>query len=50
VEIIKILLGTAMSVDLTDGDESTPLHVSDKCGNLEVTKAFDEKGVLLHNV
>jgi len=40
VEIIKILLGKEMCVDLTNGYDSTPVHVSAEFGNLEAMKNF----------
>ena len=44
VEIITILLDKVMCVDLTNWYESTSLHVSAECGNLEVTKTLVERG------
>ena len=41
--IIKILLEEGMCVDLRNGDDSTPLHLSAACGNLEATDAFVER-------
>ena len=38
-----------MSVDVTKGDDSAPLHVSSKCSNLEATKIFVERGAALNN-
>jgi len=38
VEIIKLLLDKGMSVNLTNTDDTTPLHISAKCGRLEATK------------
>ena len=42
MEIIKILLDTGMSVDLTNAEDSTPLHFLASEGNLEATKALFE--------
>jgi ankyrin repeat protein len=49
VEIVKILLGKGMSVDLTNAEDSTPLHLLALIGNLEATKALCERGVPLNN-
>jgi ankyrin repeat protein len=49
VEIIKILLDKGMSVDMTNADDSIPLHFSAKNGNLEATKALVERGAALNN-
>jgi len=40
VEIIKTLLDKGMSVELTNATDSTPLHFSAHCGNLEATNAL----------
>ena len=34
---------------LTNGDDSTPLHVSAKCGSLEANKVLFERGAALNN-
>ena len=49
MEIIKILLDTGMSVDLTNAEDSTLLHLSTVTGNLEAMKAHVERGAPLHN-
>jgi ankyrin repeat protein len=36
-----------MTVNLTNSDENTPLHVSAAWGNLEASKDFVESGALL---
>jgi ankyrin repeat protein len=38
-----------MTVNLTNSDEQTPLHVSAQCGNLEATKTLVECGAGLNN-
>jgi ankyrin repeat protein len=40
VEIIKILLDKGMSVDLTNTEDSTPLHLLAPEGNLKATTAL----------
>ena len=49
MEIIKILLDTGMSVDLTNAEESTVVHLSAVTGNLEAMKAHVERGAPLNN-
>jgi len=49
VEIIKILLDTGMSVDLTNAEDSTLLHLSAVTGNLEAVKAHVERDASLNN-
>jgi len=48
VEIIRILLDKRMSVELTNAERSTPLHLSAESGHLEATKTFVEKGAPLN--
>jgi ankyrin repeat protein len=48
VEIIKILLDKGMSVDMTNADDYTPLHISAAKGNLEATKVLVERGADLN--
>ena len=45
---IMLLLDRRTSVDVTDTDDSTTLHVSAGCENLEETKAFVERGAALN--
>ena len=47
-EIIKILLHKGMSVDLTNTEDSKPLHLSALIGNLE-TKVLRKRGAPLNN-
>jgi ankyrin repeat protein len=49
LEIIRILLNRGMSVDLTNAEDSTPLHLSAVTGNLEAVKARIERGAPLNN-
>ena len=49
MDIIKLLLDKGMSVNLTDTDDSTPLHVSAQFGHLEATHAFAERGAAVNN-
>jgi ankyrin repeat protein len=49
VDIIKFLFDKGMSVNLKDTDNLPPLHVSAGCGNLEATKAFVRRYVVLKN-
>jgi len=39
-----------MSVNLTDTDDSAPLHVSAECGHLEVTKVFVLRGAAINYI
>jgi len=50
VEIINILLDKEMSVDLTNANGSTPLHLSVLHGNLEATKTLVDRGAAINNV
>jgi ankyrin repeat protein len=50
VEIINILLGKGMSIDLRNGYDWTPLHYSAKYGNLEATKALAKTGSALNKI
>jgi len=43
-EIIKILLDKGMSVASSNADDSTPLHISYRYGNIEATKTLVERG------
>jgi len=47
VRSIKLLLDKGMSFNLTDTEDSTPLHVSAGCGNVEVRNVLSKKIVLL---
>jgi ankyrin repeat protein len=49
VEIIKILLDRGMSVDFTNEEDSTLLHLSAVPSNLEAVKAHVERGAPLNN-
>ena len=40
LDIIKLLLDTGMSVNLTNKYNTTLLHISISCGNLEATTIF----------
>jgi ankyrin repeat protein len=44
VDIIKLLLDKEMSVNLTNTNGSTPLHISAEFGHLEATKSLVERG------
>jgi ankyrin repeat protein len=46
VEIIKFLLDKGMCVDLTNTEDSTPLHLSAFNGNLEATKLLSKEVLL----
>ena len=48
MEIIKILLDKGMS-DLTNVEDSTPLHLSALIGNLEAMKTICERDAPLNN-
>lgn len=50
VEIIKSLLVEGMSVDLTNAEDSMPLHFSALIGGLEATKALCKIGAPLMSV
>jgi len=43
-----MLLDKGMSVNLTNANDSIPLHFSATCGNLEATKALVERGAALN--
>jgi len=47
VDIIKLLLDKGMSVNLTNTQRSTPLHISVQFGHLEATKALFERGAAI---
>jgi ankyrin repeat protein len=49
VDSIKLLLDKVMSVNLTNTDDPTPLHVSAGCGKLEATNVFVERRAALKN-
>jgi ankyrin repeat protein len=49
VEIIRILLDKEIYVDLTNAEESVPLHLSALTGNLEATKVCVKRGAPLNN-
>ena len=49
MDVIKLLLDKDMSVNLTNTDGSTPLHVSAQFGYLEAIKALIEKGAAINN-
>jgi ankyrin repeat protein len=49
LETIRILLDKGMYVDLTNAEDSTPLHVSAVTDNLEAMKAHVERGAPLNN-
>ena len=49
VDIIKLLLDTGISVNLTDKDGSTPLHVSAEFGHVEATKFLVERGAVINS-
>jgi ankyrin repeat protein len=49
VEIIKILLDKGMSVDLTNAEDSTLLHLKAVTDNLEAMKAHVGRGAPLNN-
>jgi ankyrin repeat protein len=49
LEIIRILLDKGMYVDLTNAEDSTPLHLSAVTDNLEAMKAHVERGASLNN-
>jgi ankyrin repeat protein len=49
LEIIGILLDRGMSVDFTNAEDSTLLHLSAIIGNLEAMKAHVERGAPLNN-
>jgi len=46
LEIINILLDKEMSDDVTNGDNSTPLHIAPECGNFEGTKNLSKELLL----
>jgi hypothetical protein len=46
-QIIKILLDKWMSVDLTNAEDSTPLHLLASEGNLKATKALFERDCII---
>jgi ankyrin repeat protein len=47
MEIIKILLDKRMSVDLTNTEDSTPLHLLASESNLKATKALFERDCII---
>jgi ankyrin repeat protein len=50
VGIIKLLLDKGMSVNLTNTDDSTLLHVCAKFGHLDATKSLVERSADLNKV
>jgi ankyrin repeat protein len=48
VDIIKLLLGKGMPVNLMNGYEFTPLHLSAQSGHLEATKTLVERGAAIN--
>jgi ankyrin repeat protein len=49
VDIIKLLLDKGMSVNVTNSNDATPLHVSAEIGNLDATEPLVETGVAIIN-
>jgi len=50
VDIIKLLLDKGMSVNLTDKNDYTPLHISAQFGHLEASKALLERGAAINYI